>query len=130
MKRSPMNRQSPKKAAEQAQRRELVEALQRAGLWECQIGQVFARIPTDLMQHEWRHKFAAAAAACMGEPTGIHERRKRSAVGSLTTLANLMPACTPCNQWVEAEPEAAHAVGLVVRPGDHEWFLCGKGRNE
>lgn len=37
---------------------------------------------------------------------------------------------TGTNQWVEAEPEAAHAVGLVVRPGDHEWFLCGKGRNE
>lgn len=94
-------------------------------MWECQIGLVLAEMSARHMQHPWRHKYALAAAACTHEPTGLHERRKRSAVGSLTMLANLMPACSSCNQWCEREPEAAHSVGLVVRPGDHEWFLCG-----
>lgn len=120
MKRSPINRESAKYAKEREQRRALVKALQDAGLWECQIGPVL------------RHAYVTDKAPvslgdldCFDAPSGIHERRKRSANGSLTMLANLMPACSFHNQWVEREPEIAHQLGLVVRPGDADWDLCG-----
>lgn len=123
-----MNRQSPKKVAEQAQRRELIEALQRAGLWECQIGPVLRRAYIDGSYDQGGFGIRAADVDCLDAPSGIHERRKRSSGGSLTMLANLMPACTWHNQWVEREPELAHRLGLVVRPGDHEWFMLGRDR--
>lgn len=133
MKRSPMNRQSPKKVAEQAQRRELVEALQRAGLWECQIGLTLGRalyLTVEELPLGPHGEVSIGVGGCQGVPSGLHERRKRSSGGSLTVLANLLTACSPCNLWVEDHPEVAHLLGLVVRPGDHEWFMCGKGRNE
>lgn len=131
MKRSPMNRQSPKKAAEQAQRRELVEALQRAGLWECQIGPVLMRAmltqANDRTEDEIR-RITDGVLGCEKEPSGLHEIRKRSSGGSLTVLANLLMACSPCNLFVEDYPAIAHSLGLVARPGDYNWFMLGADR--
>ena len=118
-----MKRESASKAAEREERRALVKALIDAGLWECQIGPVLRRA-----YFADSYDIRAAHVDCLDEPSGIHERRKRSSGGSLTVLANLMPACTWHNQWVEREPELAHRLGLVVRSGDHEWFLLGRGR--
>lgn len=118
-----MKRESASKAAERAERRALVKALIDAGLWECQIGPVLRRA-----YYADSYDIRAAHVDCLDEPSGIHERRKRSSGGSLTVLANLLPACTWHNQWCEREPEIAHELGLVVRPGDREWFLCGGDR--
>lgn len=118
-----MKRESASKAVERAERRALVKALIGAGLWECQIGVTLRR-----ESFIGAHAIDYSDIACVGEPSGIHERRKRSSGGSLTLLANLMPACTWHNQWCEREPEIAHELGLVVRPGDREWFLCGGDR--
>lgn len=120
-----MKRESASKAAERAERRALVKALIDAGLWECQIGPVLRRAYFD---EAFASRVRAADVDCLDEPSGIHERRKRSSGGSLKVLANLMPACTWHNQWVEREPELAHRLGLVVRPGDREWFLLGRDR--
>ena len=125
-----MKRESASKAAERAERRALVKTLVDAGLWECQIGVTLERA----MLTGWngvggcRPGIERAASACQHEPSGLHERRKRSSGGSLTILANLMPACSPCNHWVEEHPLVAHDLGLVVRPGDHEWFMLGRDR--
>ena len=129
MKRSPIRRESSGHAADRAERRALVKALQDAGMWECQIGKVLRRAERE-PEHPRSRTIRLAAGSCTLEPSGLHERRKRSASGSLTTLANLMPACSHCNQWVEREPALAHSLGLVVREGDHEWFMLGKDRWE
>lgn len=131
MKRSPMNRESAAKAKERQERHDLVEALQRAGLWECQIGTTLGRamyLTVEELPLGPHSDASVGAGGCQGEPSGLHERRKRSSGGSLTLLANLMPACSPCNLWVEDHPEVAHKLGLVVRPGDHEWFMLGADR--
>lgn len=63
---------------------------------------------------------------CTGNVQGLHERRKRSAGGSLKNPANLIPACNGCNGWIEDHPEDARerfGVRLVVREGDFEWDL-------
>lgn len=122
MKRSPMRPQSSDKARERAERRALVEALTAADLWHCQVGVTLRRAYYD------GHDLPIGELDCFDTPSGIHERRKRSAGGSLTLLANLMPACTFHNQWVEANPGKAHDLALVVRPGDHEWNMLGADR--
>lgn len=66
---------------------------------------------------------------CAGRVQGLHERRKRSAGGSLTNPANLIPACNACNGWVEDEPALARdlfGAALVVREGDVEWEALGR----
>lgn len=67
---------------------------------------------------------------CAGEAIGLHERRKRSSLGSLLNRANLRRCCAPCNSWVEENPRLAHMLGLVVRPGDREWHDLARGRDE
>lgn len=119
-----MKRESASKAAERAERRALVKALIDAGLWECQIGVTLQRVMFDGNSHA----IDPADVPCIGEPSGLHERRKRSSGGSLTLLANLLICCSHHNQWCEREPLIAHGLGLVVRPGDREWFLCGGDR--
>lgn len=126
-----MKRESAKHAAEREQRRRLVDLLMRSDLWYCQIGATLTRAM--LLQSAERsevevQRITDGFLACQREPSGLHERRKRSSQGSLTVLANLMPACSPCNLWVENHPEIAHSLGLVSRPGDHEWFMLGADR--
>lgn len=70
---------------------------------------------------------------CMIVVQGLHERRKRSAGGSLTNPANLIPACNACNGWVEDFPALAREVfgsALVVREGDEEWVSLGRRADE
>lgn len=61
---------------------------------------------------------------------GIHERRKRSGVGSVEHAPNLIPCCNHANGWIETavgDDSARQRFGswLVVRPGDDEWDALG-----
>lgn len=69
-----------------------------------------------------------ASIGCTGRVEGLHERRKRSAAGSLTIGANLIPACNRGNGFVEDSPGLARELlgsWLVVREGDPEWPELG-----
>lgn len=124
-----MKRESASKAAERAERRALVKALIDAGLWECQVGLTLSRASFILSTTSAEDRaLSVARVSCHMTIEGLHERRKRSAGGSLTLLTNLMPSCNPCNGWIEDHPQLAHRLGLVVREGDDDWFLCGGDR--
>ena len=88
----------------------------------CLIGQMLADVGHDRFR------------LCAGEVQGIHERRKRSAGGSLRKPANLVPACNLCNGWIEdavgEDRELLHELGLVVSAGDPEWDELGKAGDE
>lgn len=68
-----------------------------------------------------------ALRACTIQAQGVHERRKRSSGGSLSTRENLMAACNRCNDWIEDRPLIARRLGLAVRAGDPEWSKLGAG---
>lgn len=71
---------------------------------------------------------AGVDVRCRRRVEGLHERRKRSAGGSLVNPENLIPACNWCNGWVEDEPALARELFgsvLVVREGDVEWGGLG-----
>jgi hypothetical protein len=57
--------------------------------------------------------------------TQLHHLRKRSSAGSLTNPDNVEPVCGWCNEWIEDHPNQAHALRLVVRPGDDAWERLG-----
>ena len=52
---------------------------------------------------------------CTTGSTCVHERQKRSALGSLTDESNIMASCWYCNVWVEDNPALAEELGLVVK---------------
>lgn len=71
---------------------------------------------------------AGITTGCRQRVEGLHERRKRSAGGSLTNPRNLIPACNRCNGWIEDQPRLARDLFgdvLVVREGDDEWHDLG-----
>lgn len=126
-----MRSQSNAKAREKAARRALIQRMidestdpaeRRADALRCRLCPQVADahradpevLTTDLATAPLPH--------CLGYAGGLHERRKRSAKGSLTNPANLVAACDVGNGWVEDWPIQAHRLGLVVRPGDDEWF--------
>jgi len=81
----------------------------------CEIGMVFAEAGID--------------SGCTGKLEGLHERRKRSAGGSLLNHANLIPACNRCNGHIEDQPGEVRLLtgtALVLREGDPEWELMGR----
>lgn len=103
------------------ERAPMVKRLRAEGA-RCEIGQMLANVG-----HErWR--------LCAGEVQGIHERRKRSAGGSLRKPQNLVPACNLCNGWIEEatgeDRELLLELGLVVVTGDPEYDELGKGDDE
>jgi len=61
---------------------------------------------------------------CARQIQGLHERRKRSAGGSLVNPMNLIPACNWGNGYIENNPAQIRELFgsiLVVREGDAEW---------
>jgi hypothetical protein len=69
---------------------------------------------------------------CAGRIQGLHERRKRSAGGSLVNPENLIPACNWSNGFVEDQPALIRDLfgqALVVREGDEDWERLG-ARND
>lgn len=118
LKRTQLRKRSPKREKfMREERAPMVRALVEAGV-RCEIGPVLNRagIPTQ----------------CQGHISGMHERRKRSAGGSLTNLRNLIPACSWCNGFIEDEPELVRertGTTLVVREGDDEYESLG-ARND
>lgn len=129
MKRSPMRPQSKDKARERAERRALVEQWISEGRTSCEVGQ---RWMHEAWRHEgerWERVGRIVRRHCWRRIEGIHERRKRSSGGSVTNPVNLMASCNACNLLVENEPTLAHEAGLVVRPGDDDWDLCGADRD-
>lgn len=90
----------------------MIEELVEAGA-RCEIGPVL--IKTGL----------SGGTNCRGRIEGLHELRKRSAGGSLVNPDNLVPACNPCNTWVEDNPDDAHVLGLVLRDGDEGYEELG-----
>jgi hypothetical protein len=90
-----------------------VRALRAAGA-RCELGPVIAA--------------AGGRSGCTGRVEGMHERRKRSAGGSLVNPRNLMASCNRCNSFVECEPKQIRELtgtALVVREGDAEWDELG-----
>lgn len=126
-----MRSQSTAKAREKAARRALIQRMidestdaaeRRSGMLRCRLCDVVAtaaRRDPEVLATPFK---TAPAPRCQGHATGLHERRKRSSQGSLVNPANLVPACNIGNGWVEDWPIQAHRLGLVVRPGDDEWF--------
>jgi hypothetical protein len=118
--RTPLRRRSDAKRRAQAERIGLIHQYLAEGRESCEVGVWFAlylwsRAPG---YDRW---IGQVVASCTGRLEGMHERRKRSAGGSLTNRQNLLPSCNRCNVAVEDHPLEAHRIGLVVRPGDPEF---------
>lgn len=58
----------------------------------------------------------AEAGPCAGPATPHHLRK--AGQGGEYDVDNLVTLCARHNTWVEDHPDAAHALGLVVRRGD------------
>lgn len=114
VKRSRLRSRSERRSRLMAEdRRPRIEAIVAAGVG-CLIGPLLADAGFD--------------GVCTARVEGLHERRKRSAGGSLVNPANLIPACNRCNGWVEGNPWLARDLfgdQLVVREGDVEWDALG-----
>lgn len=114
LKRTPLRQRSVKRAGFMREVRAPAVAELVAAGEPCRIGPVLAD--------------EGLGPVCRGVVEGLHERRKRSAGGSLTNPENLIPACNACNGWVEDYPKLAREVFgsvLVVREGDAEWDSLG-----
>lgn len=85
-----------------AQRIPLIVATLEQRPW-CELGPRIAQVDM------------AGARDCRGRASTLHELRKRSQGGSIVDPANVLPACAPCNGWVEDNPRLAAMVGLVIR---------------
>lgn len=100
----------------------LVRALVEAGV-TCEIAMVLEELGID---HQ-----------CQRNLSGMHERRKSSSGGSRLNRANLIPACSWCNGYIEdafdrpGQPHRTLIEGsyLVVREGNPEWEALSK-RND
>lgn len=95
-----------------------VEALVKAGV-TCEISPILEDLG---IQHH-----------CQRQISGCHERRKSSSGGSRMQRANLIPACSWCNEKIEDAVgedryEIEHSY-LVVREGNPEWAQLSK-RND
>lgn len=118
--RAPLRRRSATKARADAERSRLIAQYRREGRDQCEIRPwLVLAMASD--PYSPRPDLRYGVYGCGGATQGLHERRKRSAGGSLTNRQNLIPACNHCNGWVEDNPLAARAIGLAVRPGDPEW---------
>jgi hypothetical protein len=73
----------------------------------CEIGYVMTLSDVDSVKKWYRTN-------CTGRSECVHERKKRSAGGSLVDPVNLLAACSNCNSWVEDHPALAKSMGLVV----------------
>lgn len=115
--RVPIRKVSARKAGERAVRRALVGRLAAAGV-RCEVCPEMALVAG-----------VVVPGGCTGLG-GIHERRKRSSVGTVEHAPNLIPCCNAANGWIENEPELAWVLfgpWLVLRAGDAEWDACGRG---
>ena len=113
MRRTPINRRSEKRQKQMAEVRiPMVEAHLEGGCQMCPA------------LHE-----LGIAVRCGGRISGMHERRKSSSGGSRENPANLIPACSWGNGYVEdavgRDRELIEASRLVVREGDPEWERLG-----
>ena len=59
---------------------------------------------------------APGTPPCRGRVTPHHLRKEGQ--GGLWSLDNLVTLCQGHNGWVEDQPDAAHALGLVIRRGE------------
>lgn len=117
--RAPVRQVSKKKRAQKRSRAALVRWLVAEGV-RCEVCPELARVGIVI------------PGGCWGLG-GLHERRKRSGVGSVEHAPNLLPACNNVNaNWIESNPwdldppvPAAIKAWLVVRPEDDEWDALG-----
>lgn len=108
-------RSDKREAIYSTERRPYIQSLAAAGV-RCEIGPILAEL--------------GIRGQCTGRLEGLHERRKRSAGGSLVNRLNLVPACNGCNGYLEdAVGEDRAAIegcdALVVRPGHPEFDRLG-----
>lgn len=93
---------SDRRAEENRERRRALEA--RYGRYPaCQLGPVIAAAG-----------YPSGAPRCAGDAQDAHEVLTRGRGGSITDLANIVPACRPCHDWVTTHPAEALALGLVA----------------
>lgn len=111
---TPLKSRSDKRAKFMAEDRvPYIKSLVAAGA-SCEIGPVLADV--------------GIRPGCTYAICGLHERRKRSAGGSLTNRQNLIPACNICNGAVEDQAGLVRELLgdiLIVREGDREWDSLG-----
>lgn len=114
LKRTPLKSRSDKRSKFMREERvPYIKSLVEAGV-TCEIGPVLADV--------------GIYPGCTQSIGGLHERRKRSAGGSLTNHQNLIPACNICNGCVEDQAGAVRELTgdiLIVREGDSEWDALG-----
>lgn len=124
LRRTPIKRRSDRKRRAQAERGALVQQMIRDERG-CEIGPwlylAWLCWPDIGLPPGSGTPLLGGVRGCRGVIEGLHERRKRSASGSLDNPQNLVPACNACNGWVEDQPIIARLIGLVVRAGDPEW---------
>lgn len=117
LKRTPIaNRSKARQAHMKTQRAPAVKAMVESGV-KCEIRPVLEQL--------------GITTQCMGEISGLHERRKSSTGGSRVNPDNLIPACSWCNGFLEdavgEDREKIESSRLVVRlETDPEWEALGK----
>lgn len=115
MKRSPLRRRSKKTADLYRKKRiPLIKEMIEANT-PCELG------PIIMKETHWM--------GCAGRASTYHEKRKRSAGGSIINRENIMASCHNCNMYVEQFPEVSHHIGLVLREGDAAFEEMGR-RND
>jgi hypothetical protein len=112
---------STRKRQEKAVRAALVARLVAAGV-RCEIC-------PELAAHG-----IVVPGGCPGRIGGIHERRKRSASGTVEHAPNLIPCCNNSNGgWIETAGNdlirGRFGSWLVVIEGDDEWPALGRVEN-
>jgi len=125
-----MRARSKKLAAYEARARPIRRQIIDDAGGRCMVAPVLSGPAVDEWDLSDRLPVYAARERCTGRAQGLHERRKRSAQGSLMNRANCVPACSQCNTgFIEDHPLLAHRLGLVVRSGDHEYQSLGRSND-
>lgn len=136
MRRTPIARTGPPDVSQQARKpRKALPAVSAARRAEKTVrARLVARLAVDGVVCEICPELARYGVVVPGGCSGLgglHERRKRSAVGTVEHAPNLIPACNLSNGWIETVGnDELRRFGvfpwLVVIEGDDEWESCGR----
>lgn len=102
MRRSPLNRQSAKRAAENRERATMLR-------------EMFGEAPACAACLPLAELgISRSDTGCMGAAEDAHEPLMRSRGGSITDPDNVIPVSRACHRWIHAHPAAATEAGLLI----------------